>query len=144
MTPEEFKAEYMRLESALAVQEEIQRVAEERIDNLMAAQANLATQHLDELTPLRDGQDIEIGAVDTAGNADWSEAGTPMHILSVMQVDLVEADMPNALRRLRVTVWAPLRGSKPQSWELDTQPGAQWRYPADQTAALAAPQEVRS
>jgi len=150
MTTEEFVNQYLALESKLDVADALKAVVQVQIDGIMADQASLATQHLDELTPLRDGQEIELALLNGFGNPDWNLPSVPMKIVEVQQVGLSDLDLiaqgdPSAPRSLQISVWAHYNRDPASLWELEAQPGNQWRYPADSTpAAQAAMQEVQS
>jgi|GEM_PF-3920883 len=99
-------------------------------DDATANLALLATTHSDELTPLRDGQIIEVA-----------------HKLYLIEGDIMAdvAYQPGSQAGIVITLFAIEQSlGHFVTLHLDPEPGKQWRYPADNAATLAAPQEVRS
>lgn len=136
MTTAGIISKYLELESQLDVQQTLIDTAQAHYDDLMAAQAELATQHLDELSPLRDGQIIEL--IQQRKRVQINE-------VQMLIVD-AETQRPEiAAHCTSLSLHDTIRGHGTKQLSLDLQPGNQWRYPTDSTAAAAAaPQEVRS
>lgn len=136
MTPGEIITRYLELESQLGVQQALIDTARLRHDDIMAQQCELATQHLDELTPLRDGQIIEL--IQPHKRVQINE----------VQMLIVDAETQRAEIAAHCTSLSfhdTIRGHGSKQMSLDLQPGKQWRYPTDSAPAnTVAPQEVRS
>jgi hypothetical protein len=155
MTPAEFIKAYTDWDSRIGVAIVSLRVAQARLKEYEDAQADLSVAHLADLTPLRDGQAIELAARDGEGYFSWDLPVTPLVIEKVMQSVVPD---PDALtiggtaidgladpdeRVILITVWASTAAGGGDPLVLQTQPGRQWRYPISSTpAAVAVPQEV--
>lgn len=146
MTPTEFIRAYTDLDSKIGVQQVMLKVVRERLSELEDAQAVLSISHLDELTPLREGQTIEIASRDAEGHHDWN---LPVHTAvlgDVMQADVADPDDasdrdladPSGDRTILIAVWNNGGRSYADTLILTPQPGRQWRYPTDSTSAAVA------
>ncbi len=154
MTPEEFICEYLDLDSRIGVQRTLVETVRQQLDDLEAAQADLSTAHLADLTPLRDGQAIELATRDGSGHYDWSLPVMPLVIGEVVQADVADpdddfaSDISQSERRnppILITVWASAVPGEGDPLVLAPQPGTQWRYPEAACAAtVGGGKEVRS
>lgn len=145
MNEQEFIDKYIALQTREDVQQMLINVAKKQLDEIDAAQAELATQHLCELTELRAGQAIELAQLNGFGNFDWSLPVTAVVIKEVMQADVSDPDEDildgasdsTECREILITVWASAIPGAGDPVVIRPHPGNQWRYPSAATCVTA-------
>ena len=132
MTPEEFITEYLALQSREDVQQTLIDTAQNQLTDIDAAQAELSTQHLDELTELRAGQTIELAGKDDHGIYRWTLPPQSLRVVEVLQADVFTTEdsrLPDGgPTDIYITVLVSAVQGQTDSIALSPHPGRQWRY----------------